>query len=223
MREIRARGGKSADCTRERGANSAAVLVEPLLPWRSLGRQLEMCRSCLNSVCIIDSNHAHCGYGSRSDDTGEEPILAMVVGRFPLTTPRETCKPKLRHRWIDVFSPPAHAVAVIWCLVRLIGLRSSALFFGETRVTVYNIPLLQTQCRGICLPTALSVFPRANTFPTQMTVNQLYFDGSEQMKTSLMSFIVVVVVAFALQSCWPSFAHQPVLFIAKHVAPRVSY
>lgn len=30
---------------------------QPLLPWRSVVRQLEMCRPCLNSVCIINCNH----------------------------------------------------------------------------------------------------------------------------------------------------------------------
>lgn len=51
--------------------------MEPLLPWRSVGRQLEMCRSCLNSVCIIDLNYLQCGYGGISND--EKSILHFVV------------------------------------------------------------------------------------------------------------------------------------------------
>lgn len=53
-----------------------------------MGRQLEMCRSCLNSVCIIDLNYLQCGYGGVSDD--EKSILHFVVnikanvtGMFP--------------------------------------------------------------------------------------------------------------------------------------------
>lgn len=37
-----------------------------------------MCRSCLNSVCIIDKNHLQCGQGGVSDDDDDDDEKPML-------------------------------------------------------------------------------------------------------------------------------------------------
>lgn len=55
MRKIRVRGGGGGGLiVQGNGEETWLWCLETLLPWRSVGRQLEMCRSCLNGVCIID-------------------------------------------------------------------------------------------------------------------------------------------------------------------------
>ena len=44
-----------------------------------MGRQLELCGSCLNSVCIIDYNLLQCVSGGVSKDDDEKSILYFVM------------------------------------------------------------------------------------------------------------------------------------------------